>query len=100
MEFCVPLLFDHFFVDGAALVVEDLEINAVTVFLQSGHDAVGCSEAMAVVLGLEGLDHDDVAVLVVRENNVLVAAAGADGETTHVVGVELADVADSDVEYF
>ena len=39
---------------------------------------------------MELLDQYDVLVYVVGEHDEVVAAAGADGETTHVVGVELA----------
>ena len=99
LEGCVPLLGDHLFVGSTALVVEYLEVHAVAVLLQAGHDAVGCGEAVAVVLGLEGLDHDSVGVDVVGEHDVLVAAARADGEAAHVVGVKFADVVDADVKF-
>ena len=46
-----PLLFNLLFVGGAALVVEDLEVEVVAVFLETGHDAVSSGEAVAVVLG-------------------------------------------------
>ena len=55
---------------------------------------------MAVVLGLEGFDKNDVGVDVVGEHYVVVAAAGADGEAAHVIGVELGDGFDADVEFF
>ena len=55
---------------------------------------------MAVVLGLEGFDKNDVGVDVVGEHYVVIAAAGVDGEAAHVVGVELGDGFDADVEFF
>ena len=54
---------------------------------------------MAVVPGLEGFDKNDVGVDVVGEHYVVVAAAGADGEAAHVVGVELGDGFNADVEF-
>ena len=42
---------------------------------------------MAVVAGLEGFNQDDVAVDLVGEHDEVVAAARADGEAAHVVGV-------------
>ena len=55
---------------------------------------------MAVVLGLEGFDKNDVGVDVIGEHYVVVAAAGADREAAHVVGVEFADGFDADDELF
>ena len=40
LEGGVPL-FNLFFVGGAALVVEDLEVDVMAVLLEAGHDAVG-----------------------------------------------------------
>ena len=54
---------------------------------------------MAVVFGLEGFNKNDVGVDVIGEHCVVVAAAGADGEAAHVVGVELGDGFDADVEF-
>ena len=36
-----PFLLNLLFVGGATLVAEDLEVDAVAVFLETGHDAVG-----------------------------------------------------------
>ena len=99
LEGCVPLLGDLLFIGSAALVVNYLEINAVAILLEAGHDAVGSGEAVVVMLGLKGLDHDDVGVDVVGEHDVLVAAARADGEAAHVVRINFADVVDSDEEF-
>ena len=52
------------------------------------------------MLGLEGIDENDVGVDVVGEHYVIIAAAGADGEAAHVVGVELGDRFDADDEFF
>ena len=57
---------------------------------EAGHDAVFFGEAVAIVTGLEWLDQDDVGVYVVGKHDEVVAAARADGETTHVVSVDLA----------
>ena len=100
LEGCVSLLGNLLFVGSVVLVVEYLEISAVAILLEADHDAVGSSKAVAVVLGLEGLDHDDVGVAVVGEHDVLVAAARADGEAAHVVGVKFADVVDSNKKFF
>ena len=56
MERCVRFFFDLEFVDGATLVVEDLNVDVVAIFLKAGHDAVGCGKVVAIVVGLEGLD--------------------------------------------
>ena len=47
---------------------------------------------MAVFSCLEGIDEDGICVAVVGNHQVLVAAAGADGEASCVVCVERADV--------
>jgi hypothetical protein len=49
--------------------------------------------------GLKRLNEDCVAVTVVGQHDVLVATAGAGGETAHVVSVELADGFDPYVEF-
>ena len=49
--------------------------------------------------GLEGFDQDDVVVYLVGEYDEVVAAAGADGKTAHVVGVELAYGFYQDMEF-
>ena len=81
LEGSVPLFFNLLFVGGAALVVEDLEVDVVAVLLEAGRDAVGGSKAVAVavVARLERLYQDDVAVDVVGEHNEVVLAARADG---------------------
>ena len=49
---------------------------------------------------MEWLDQDYVGVYVVGEYDEVVAAAGADRETTHVVGVELVYGIYPDIEFF
>ena len=48
---------------------------------------------------MEGLDEDDVGVTVVGEHDVLVATARTDREAAHVVGKELADGSDPNMEF-
>ena len=75
MEGRFPLFFDLLLVGGAAFVVKDLKVDVVTIFLEMGHYAVGSGDAVAVVLGLEGLNEDDVGVGVVGGHDVTIAAA-------------------------
>ena len=72
----------------ADFFVEDLVVNGVTASLEAGHDASVGRYAVAVFSCLEGLDGDGVSVAVVGDHQVLVAAAGADGEASCVVRVE------------
>ena len=55
---------------------------------------------MAVVAGLEQLNQYDVGVYVVGNHDEVVAAAGEDGEKTHVFGVEFFDGLYPDVKLF
>ena len=48
---------------------------------------------------MEGLHQDGVGVNVIRQHDVVIAAAGADGEAPHVVGEELADGFGPDVKF-
>ena len=66
---------------------------------EAGHDAVFFGEAVAIVTGLEWLDQDDVGVYVVGKHDEVVAAARAEGETAHVIGVELAYGLYTDMEF-
>ena len=72
-------------------VVEDLVVDDVTASLEAGHDVSVGRYAVAVFSCLKGLDDDGVGVAVVRKHQVLVAAAGADGEAYCVIRVERAD---------
>ena len=64
----------------SCFVIKDLVVNDVTTSLEAGHDAGVGRDAVAVFSFLEGLDEDGVCVAVVGNHQVLVAAAGADGE--------------------
>ena len=75
----------------AGVVVEDLAVDDVTVSLEAAHDAILGRYAVVVFLCLEGLNEDGVSVVVVGDHQVLVAAAGADWESSCVVCVERAD---------
>ena len=75
----------------AGFVVEDLMIDDVAASLEAGHDAGVGRYAVAVFSCLEGLDEDGVCIAVVGHHQVLIAAAGADGEASCVVCVECAD---------
>ena len=66
-------------------------VDDVTASLDAGHDAGVGRDAVAVFLCLEGLDEDGICVAVVGDHQVLVAAAGSDGEASCVVCVERAD---------
>ena len=72
-------------------VIEDLVVDDVTASLEAGHDAGADWDAVAVLPCLEGLDEDGVGVAVVGDHQVLVAAAGVDGEASCVFCVERAD---------
>ena len=75
----------------ACFVIEDLVVDDVTASLEAGHDAGVGRDAVAVFPYLEGLDEDSVGVAVVGNHQVLVSAAGADGEASCVVCVERAN---------
>ena len=75
----------------ACFVIEDLVVDDVTASLEAGHDAGVGQDAVAVFPFLEGLDEDSVGVALVGDHQILVAAAGADGEASCVVFVERAD---------
>ena len=66
-------------------------IDDVAASLEAGHDAGVGGYAVAIFSCLEGLYEDGVYIPVVGHHQVLVAAAGADGEASCVVRVELAD---------
>ena len=66
-------------------------INDVDASLEAGHDVGVGRYAVAVCSCLEGLDEDGVCIAVVGHHQVLIAAAGADGEAACVVHVERDD---------
>ena len=75
----------------ASFVVKDLMVDDVAASLEAVHDS-GVGRYEVVVLSfLEGLDEDGVCIAVVGHHQVLIAAAGADGEAACVVRVESAD---------
>ena len=76
---------------AACFVIKDLVVDDVTASLEAGHDAGIGRYAVAVFSCLEGLNKDGVCVAVVGDHQVLVAAAGAEGEAACVVRVERAD---------
>ena len=67
--------------------------------LDTRHDSVVIRDAVSVVPRLEGFDQNGIGVDVVRQHNVVVAAAGADGEADRVICVELADGINDNVEF-
>ena len=70
----------------------------MAVAFEAIHDVIVCCNAVAVVAGLESFDQDHIAVAVVRQDDVVVADAGADGEAAHIVGVEIAHWLDNNDE--
>ena len=100
LEIAAPLFGDGKILGGSDLVVKHLDVDGVAPELEAMHDAVVGYDTVAVVLGLEGFYEDHVAVGVVCQNDVVVAAARADGESAHVVGVELANGLNDDEEFF
>ena len=90
---------DGVLVSCAGLVVEDLKINPKTSGRQSGHDRIVCFDAVLVTPGFEGLLKDEVAIDVVGNHDILVSRPCFDGETTGIIGVELAEGQDADAEF-
>ena len=84
----------------AGFVVEELVLNNVSALLEAGHDAGVCRDMVAILVGMEGFDENDVGVAMASNNEVLVAAAGAEWEAACVVGVESAGGIDPEVELF
>ena len=74
----------------SGFVVEYLVVDGVTASLEAGHDLGVGRYAVAVFLCIEELDENGVCITVVGHHQVLVAAAGADGEAACVVRVECA----------
>ena len=66
-------------------------VNDVIASLEAGHNAGVGRYVVAVFSCLEWLYEDGVCVAVVGDHQVLVTAAGADGEASCVVYVERAD---------
>ena len=91
LEGTVPVFNDGADIFGTGFVVEDLEVHAVSFSLEAIHDGIVGCETMAIGTRLERPDNDGVGIYVVGKHDVLVAAAGADGEPTHVISVELSN---------
>ena len=83
----------------AGLVVKDLVFDDMVTLFEVVHDVSRGWNVVGVVLGLEGLNEDDVGVTVVGEHDVLVTTSRTDGEAAHVVGEELTDGPDPDVKF-
>ena len=84
----------------AGFVVEELVLNNVSALLEAGHDAGVCRDMVAILVGMEGFDENDVGVAMASNNEVLVAAAGAEWEAACVVGVESAGGLEPEVDLF
>ncbi len=83
---------------GADFVVEDLEINVVPTVGKAAHDGVIGSRVVFVgSVGIRGAE-DCVAAAVQGNDDVLVAAASLDGESSGVISVELGKREVCDVE--
>ena len=52
---------------------------------------VSCGKAVTLVSGLERFEQYDVGVYLEGEHDEVVTSAGADGETTNVVGIYFSD---------
>ena len=57
--------------------------------LETGHDAVVGGDAVAVVLGLEGLHKDIFSVKVLEDHDVLVFTERSDRKVSHAIGIEI-----------
>ena len=99
LELADPLAFYGQLVGLDGLVVEDLEVNSVTDILETRHDAVVRCDVVLVVPGMEVFDQNGIGVNMVRQHNVVVAAAGADGEAAHVICLELDNGLNDNIEF-
>ena len=55
LEFLVPFFFDDAPVGMSCFIIEYLQINSVSIFLEARHYVIVGGEAMSVVSGLEWL---------------------------------------------
>ncbi len=91
LEGGIPFEGDCFFISRAGFVIQDLEINEEPMGCQTSNDyVVGC-DTVAVILGLESLLEDEVAIGMEGNHDILVARASSYGEAASVVGEELAE---------
>ena len=72
-------------------VAEYLKIKGVSSFLEAPHYDIVSSETMPVMSALEWLHKDGAGVNMKLQNDVVVAASGANYEADHVVCEDLDD---------
>ena len=99
LEFCIPGFGDGIFECGADFIVHDLDVDIVVVVGEALHDGAIGHNAVFVNFTLEWGTKDDIAVTMVGDHGVLVAAACTDGEVASVVCVEFVDWVNADVEF-
>ena len=99
LEGAVPVFNDGAAVIGTGFVVKDLEVHVVSFGLEAIHDGIVGCKTMAIVVRLKCRDKDGVGIYMVGKHGVLVDAAGADRELTHVISVELANWIYPDMEF-
>ena len=98
LELSPPLILDVELVGCYALVVKDLEVDAMAALCEAGRDPICGGEAVAVVAGFEWLHQDYIGAHMIGDHNAVVAASGANREPAHVISVKLADGFHYDVE--
>ncbi len=91
LEGGVPLEGDHFFIDRAGFVIQDLEINGESPGSHMSHNGVVRCDAVVVALGFESLLENEVAIGVEGNHDILVAGACSDGKAASVISEELAE---------
>ena len=65
--------------------------------IETRHDSVVCHNSVLVMPALEGFNQNGIGGEVVRQHNVVVSAAEADGEAANVICVKLYDGLNDDV---
>ena len=94
-----PNFRDDALIFPAGLVVKYLEVNFVAKGSQPLAYGGVCLDAVLVSLCFERDVEDTVAVNVVGDHYILIAAAGADWEAASIIGVEFMDWLDTDVDF-
>ncbi len=97
MKLGAPSIGNMAFVLFACFVFEYLQVNMEVMEFESPHDVGVGLKAMGICASLEGASEDDVCITVVRNHDVLVAAAAEDGKAASVVDINPADVLHADV---
>ena len=92
LELGTPFFCDDTLILSAGFIVQDLQVHLMAQSLQTSHDCVVGFEAVAVFVRRERTGKNDIGVTMVGNHDILIAASGSDWETPGVVGVELADV--------